>query len=168
MKVLFLQPPLGSWVTWGNHKPINVSHAQMSACVRTWVTEAEVKVLDCRALGLDAEKMVSAIQEIDPDLIYMGDAYQMTETVAIVPHYQNAARRIKKTRPDTPICVGGFYVAANYQAVADETPAFDFVLAGEPEMTFTELCKELVKDTPDFPSVKGFMYRQNGDIKLNE
>ena len=51
MRVLFLQPPLGSWVTWGNHKPINVSHAQMSACVRKWVPEAEVKVLDCRALG---------------------------------------------------------------------------------------------------------------------
>jgi len=168
MRVLFLQPPLGSWVTWGNHKPINVSHAQMSACVRKWVPEAEVKVLDCRALDLDAEKMVSAIQGIDPDLIYMGDAYQMTETVAIVPHYQNAARRIKKTRPDTPICVGGFYVAANYQAVAKETPEFDFVLAGEPEMTFTELCKELVKPEPDFPSVKGLMYRQNGDIKLNE
>ena len=34
MRVLFLQPPLGSWVTWENHKPINVSHAQMTACIR--------------------------------------------------------------------------------------------------------------------------------------
>ena len=58
--------------------------------------EVDLKVLDCRALDLDAEKMVKTIQELDPDLIYMGDAYQMTETVVILPHYQNAARRIKK------------------------------------------------------------------------
>lgn len=168
MKVLFLQPPLGSWVYWGNHKPINVSHAQMTACVRTWVPGTEVTVLDCRALNLDSQQMVRAIQEINPDLIYMGDAYQMTETIAIVPHYQNAARLIKKDRPGTPICVGGFYIAANYESVARETPEFDYVIAGEPEMTFTELCKALSTPKPDISSVKGLLYRQNGTIRLNE
>ncbi len=168
MRVLFLQPPLGAWVYWGNHKPINVSHAQMTACVREWVPGADVRVLDCRALSLDIQQMLKAIEEINPDLIYMGDAYQMTETIAIVPHYQNAAKFIKKARPHTPICVGGFYIAANYQSVAEETPDFDFLIAGEPEMTFTELCKELSKPKPDLASVKGLVHRQNGSIKINE
>ena len=168
MRILFLQPPLGSWVYWGNHKPINVSHAQMTACVREWMPGGDVRVLDCRALGLDAQQMVRSIQEINPDLIYMGDAYQMTETIAIVPHYQHAAQLIKKERPDIHICVGGFYVAANYQRVAEETPEFDFVIAGEPEITFTELCKELSKPRPDLTSVKGLLYRKDGTIKLNE
>jgi len=127
-----------------------------------------VRMLDCRALSLNAQGMIAAIQNINPDLIYMGDAYQMTETIAIVPHYQNAARLIKKARPDTPICVGGFYIAANYQSVAAETPEFDFLIAGEPEMTFTELCQELSKPKPELSSVKGLLYRQNGSIQLNE
>jgi radical SAM superfamily enzyme YgiQ (UPF0313 family) len=145
-----------------------VSHAQLTACVRKWVPGADVRVLDCRALSLNAQGMIAAIQDINPDLIYMGDAYQMTETIAIVPHYQNAARLIKKTRPDTPICVGGFYIAANYQSVAAETPEFDFLIAGEPEMTITELCRELSKPNPDLASVKGLLYRRNGAIQLNE
>lgn len=168
MKVLFLQPPLGAWVTWGNHKPINVSHAQMTACIREWVPDVEVEVLDCRALGLDATQMVKRIEEISPDLIYMGDAYQMTETVAILPHYQRAARLIKEAFPDIAICVGGFYIAANYQSVAAETPEFDFVISGEQEITFSELCKELNKTEADIPSIKGLLYRDNGDIKLTE
>jgi radical SAM superfamily enzyme YgiQ (UPF0313 family) len=132
------------------------------------VPGADVRVLDCRALGLDIQQMLKAIEEISPDMIYMGDAYQMTETVAIVPHYQNAAKFIKEARPGTPICVGGFYIAANYQSVAHETPEFDFLIAGEPEMTFTELCQELSKPKPDLASVKGLVHRQNGAIKLNE
>jgi len=91
----------------------------------------------------------------------------MTETIAIVPHYQNAAKFIKKARPHTPICVGGFYIAANYQSVAEDTPEFDFLIAGEPEMTFTELCQELSKPKPDLASVKGLVHRQNGSIKIN-
>jgi radical SAM superfamily enzyme YgiQ (UPF0313 family) len=132
------------------------------------VPGADVRVLDCRALGLDIQQMLKAIEEINPGLIYMGDAYQMTETVAIVPHYQNAAKFIKGARPGTPICVGGFYIAANYQSIAEETPEFDFLIAGEPEMTFTELCQELSKPKPALVSVKGLVHRQNGAIKLNE
>ena len=46
MKVLFLQPPIGSWVYWGKHLAINVSHVQMAACVREWVPEVEVEVIN--------------------------------------------------------------------------------------------------------------------------
>ena len=43
MKILFLQPPMGAWVTWGNHCAINVSHVQMAACVRRDAPGAEVE-----------------------------------------------------------------------------------------------------------------------------
>ena len=70
MKVLFLNPPIGSWVYWGKHRAINVSHAQMTACVREWVDGAEVVVLDCRACELDHDRMLKEIEKISPDLIY--------------------------------------------------------------------------------------------------
>ena len=43
MKVLFLQPPLGGWVTWGRHIAINVNHAQLAANLREWYPEIEIK-----------------------------------------------------------------------------------------------------------------------------
>jgi len=168
MKVLFLQPPLGAWVTWGKHRAINVSHAQMTACIREWMPEVEIKVLDCRALSVDENQMIRVVQEISPDVIYMGDAYQMTGTVAILPHYQRAAQLIKRKCPNVHICTGGFYLAANYESVISQTPEFDFVIAGETEITFAELCKELGREDPDIPSVKGLAYRQNGKIELTE
>lgn len=168
MRVLFLQPPMGAWVNWGKHRAINVSHAQMSACIREWEPNIDVKVLDCRALELDDKEMVKAVLDISPDLIYMGDAYQMTGTVTVVPHYQRAAKLIKGQLPDVKICVGGFYIAANYNDVITRSPEFDFVISGETEITFSELCRELAKKEPNLSPIKGLLYRDNGNIKINE
>jgi radical SAM superfamily enzyme YgiQ (UPF0313 family) len=143
MKILFLQPPMGAWVTWGNHCAINVSHAQMSALVRRDAPGVEVEALDCRAEKFDHEKMIEEIRRRKPDLIYMGDAFQMTETLAIIPHYRRAATLIKEAFPDIKICVGGFYIAANYESIINETPQYDYVIAGEPDLTLTELCTRL-------------------------
>jgi radical SAM superfamily enzyme YgiQ (UPF0313 family) len=140
----------------------------MAACLREWVPEVALEVLDCRALGLEEAQMLKAIQEMSPDLIYMGDAYQMTGTVTILPHYQKAARAIKKVLPHISICVGGFYVAANYTMAIEETPEFDFVCAGEPDITFTELCQALTKKEADLSLIKGLVYRKGASIKYNE
>jgi anaerobic magnesium-protoporphyrin IX monomethyl ester cyclase len=168
MKVLFLNPPIGSWVYWGTHRAINVSHAQMAACIQEWVDGLEVVVLDCRALELDHDQMIREIEKISPDLIYMGDAYQMTGTVAIVPHYQKAAKLIKNKFSNILICVGGFYIAANYQDIMAQTPEFDYVISGETEITFAELCKALQKKGCALSSIKGLMHRKNDSIQLNE
>lgn len=168
MKVVFLQPPFGAWVYWGKHRAINVSHAQMAACLREWMPEADIKVLDCRALDMDDKQMLKALCEFEPNIIYMGDAYQMTGTLTIVPKYQRAAQLIKKELPDAYICTGGFYIAANYKDVLSETPEFDFTISGEQEVTFTELCKELSKSNSDIPSVKGLAYRDNGVVKITD
>jgi anaerobic magnesium-protoporphyrin IX monomethyl ester cyclase len=168
MRVVFLQPPFGAWVYWGKHRAINVSHAQMAACLREWMPEADIKVLDCRALDMDEEQMLETLCELGPDVIYMGDAYQMTGTLTIVPKYKRTAQLIKKRLPDVYICTGGFYIAAHYKDVLSETPEFDFTIAGEQEVTFTELCKELSKSNPDIPSVKGLVFRVNGGVEVNE
>jgi len=131
MKVLFLNPPFGSWVYWGNHKAINVAHAQMAACLREWMPEADIKALDCRALELDEGQMMQGIRDFAPDIIYMGDAFQMTGTMTIIPKYQRTAHVIKQEFKDIPICTGGFYIAARYKEMLAETPDFDYAIAGE-------------------------------------
>ena len=168
MKVLFLQPPMGGWVTWGRHIAINVNHAQLAANLREWYPEIEIKVLDCRALRMDEKQMIDAIKEIEPNLIYMGDALQTTGVAAIHPRYKNAANLIKKVLPKTLVCVGGFFYGANAEKMLKETPEFDFVISGETEVTMPELAKELSKKDPNIPSIKGLAYRENGIVKLTE
>ncbi len=168
MKVLFLQPPMGSWVTWGNHIAINVSHAQISACIRRDTTGVELEALDCRAEKLDLDGMMDKVAESKPDFIYLGDAYQMTETLSIIPHYKRAAQRIKDKFPEITICAGGFYIAANYKEIIAETPQFDYVIAGEPDLTVTELCGELAKGTEDLSNILGLCYRDGEEIKYND
>ncbi|MBW2554397.1 MAG: B12-binding domain-containing radical SAM protein, partial [Deltaproteobacteria bacterium] len=49
-----------------------------------------------------------------------------------------------------------------------QTPEFDYVISGETEITFTELCKALLKKEYGLSSIKGLMHRKNGSIQLNE
>ncbi|MGL1934131.1 MAG: radical SAM protein [Fibrobacterales bacterium] len=169
MKVLFLQPPMGSWVTWGKHIAINVSHAQMAACIQRDVTGVTVEALDCRAEEFQHEQMLQEIEERQPDLIYLGDAYQMTQTLSIIPHYERAAVMIKEMFPEVSICAGGFYIAANYMTIANETPQYDYVIAGEPDLTVTELVATLATDDGDLSTIKGLCHHSDkGELIVNE
>jgi len=75
---------------------------------------------------------------------------------------------IKQEFKDIPICTGGFYIAARYKDMLAETHDFDYAIAGEQEVTFTELCKELSKDDPDVSAVKCLAYRDNGAVKVTD
>lgn len=168
MRVLFLQPPMGGWVTWGKHIALNVNHAQLAANLREWYPEITIQVLDCRALDMDEKKMIDAISDIQPDLIYMGDALQTTGVAAIHVRYQAAAQLIKPIMPQIKICVGGFFYGVQAPDMLAKTTEFDFIICGETERTMPELAKELSKGDPDIPSVKGLTYRDNGEIKVTE
>ncbi len=168
MQILFLQPPLGGWCTWGRHNPINVSHAQLAACIRQWAPEVKLNVLDCRALEMNEMQMLDAVSEIKPELIYMGDLLQTTGVAAIAYRYHQAAKLIKSRHPDMKICTGGFFYGANAQKMLEKTPEVDFIISGETEVTFVELAKELSKIEPDIPSVKGLAYREDGTVRLTD
>ena len=166
MKVLFLQPPLGAWSIFGKHKVINVAHAQLSANIREWYPKIKIFVLDCRALDMNEEDMIKAISEIEPDLIYMGDALQTTGVAAIHPRYKKAAKLIKESKIKAKICVGGFFYGANAPWILSSTPEFDFIIYGETEITLPELANELSKSDPDIESIKGICFWNNNEVKI--
>lgn len=166
MKILFLHPPMGAWCTWGRHIAINVNLVQLAANLREWYPEITVQVLDCHALEMDEKQMVDTVRELNPDLIYMGDALQTNGVAAIVPRHRNAARLIKEKNPEAKVCVGGFFYGANAPQFLSEMPEFDFMVYGETEVTLPELAKELSKQDPDISSVKGLAYRKNGEIAV--
>ncbi len=166
MRILFLQPPMGAWSTWGRHIPNNTNYVQLAANIREWYPHVDIKVLDCRAFDLDEKQMIASIREIDPELIYMGDALQTNGVAAMAVRFQEAARLIKETTSNIKICAGGFYYGANASNYLAELPEFDFIISGETEVSLPELTNELGKSEPDLESIKGIAFRNNGDVRL--
>ncbi len=162
MKILFVQPPLGAWATWGTHKAINIGHAQLAGFLRQHNPDLELAVLDCRAHGLTEAQMLEKVGESGADIIYLGDILHTTGGLAVVFIYNEAARKIKERYPHVKIIVGGIFYASASEFTMKENPHLDFCIAGEAELTLSELLKELAKSKPDIAGVKGICWRDNG------
>jgi len=160
MKILFVQPPLGAWATWGKHKVINIAHAQLAAHLRQHIKGLEIKALDCRAFDYDEKKMLAVIAEENPEMIYLGDILHTTGGLAVVFTYNQAAKTIKDKFPQVKIIVGGIFYAAAYEYVMNENPYIDFCIAGEQEESLKELVEALCGGMSDFKNIQGIAYRE--------
>lgn len=167
MKILFLQPPLGAWATWGTHKAINIGHAQLAGFLREHNPGIEIAALDCRAFDLNESQMLEKIGEVRPDVVYVGDILHTTGGLAVIFIYNEAARKVKERFPNIKTVVGGIFYASASEFTIKENSHIDFCLAGECEITLSELVKELAKSKPDLASVKGLAYRDGAKVALN-
>jgi len=168
MKLLFLQPQLGAWSTWGKHRAPNINHAQLAAYLREKNPEIELAVLDCRALELGEEEMLNRVGQIKPDVVYLGDILHTTGGAAIIYRYNQAAKKVKENYPATTIIVGGLYYSALPERILTENSSIDYVILGEGEITLSELMKELTRTKPALEKVKGLAYGHNHQISLND
>jgi radical SAM superfamily enzyme YgiQ (UPF0313 family) len=164
MKILFLQPPIGAWAMWGTHKAINIAHAQLAGYLRRHNPQVEVAALDCRALELTEEQMMRKVEQIRPDVVFLGDILHTTGGLAVVFIYNEAARKIKQKYPHMTTVVGGIFYASASDFTMQENPHIDFCIAGECELTLSEFLRELAKSKPDFSGVKGLAMRREGKI----
>lgn len=85
------------------------------------------------------------------------------------------AENLKKSKPEIQIIMGGPEVATDAAAILIENKFVDFIIQGEGEYAFTELCKcfnQIIKGetTPDkcFPKIDGLVYRFKGKIYVNK
>lgn len=75
-------------------------------------------------------------------------------------------QRIRRTHPNTPICLGGPYVTTIKEEIFTETPV-DFAVYGEGELTFSELISHL-KGKKELKDINGLIYKDgNGKIVKN-
>ncbi len=167
MKILFLQPPLGAWATWGTHRAINIGHAQLAGYLREHNPGLQMEALDCRALGLSETQMLERVGQIKPDILYVGDILHTTGGLAVVFIYNEAARKVKEKYPHITTIVGGIFYASASEFTMKENPNIDFCIAGECEETLSDLVRELSSPKPDLSSVKGIARRENGKVVLN-
>ncbi len=167
MKILFLQPPIGAWATWGTHKAINIGHAQLAGYLREHNPGLEIEALDCRAFDLNDSQMTERVGQIKPDVVYVGDILHTTGGLAVVFIYNEAARKIKERYPHIKTVVGGIFYASASEFTLQENSGIDFCIAGECEITLSELMHQLSSAKPDLGNVKGIARRENGKVVLN-
>lgn len=166
MRILFITPPIGAWATHGNHKAPNQFYAQLAAYIRRKI-QADVKVLDCKALELSYEGMMNRVKDLNPDVVILGDVLHSTGGLAIIWHFNESARLIKTALPKTTIVTGGLWYSSFYRETMESVPQIDFVLIGEAEMTFEELLRSLKDQKNDFQYIPGLASRgHDGQINV--
>jgi anaerobic magnesium-protoporphyrin IX monomethyl ester cyclase len=170
MKLLFITPPMGNWAPWGDrHLAVNSLHAQLAAFIRE-KNAAGVEVLDCRALGLDDEAMLNAIERRAPDVVFFGNMIAAAGGAAQLNRFHTAMRAIKEAMPDIITVGGGLMYTAIPQKIMADNPQLDFAIVGvfgDNEYTLWELLEELKKSAPDFTAIKGLAHRRMGEVILN-
>ncbi|HMA80709.1 MAG TPA: radical SAM protein [Candidatus Binatia bacterium] len=166
MKLLFLTPPMNNWVRWGHkHVACNPLHAQLAAYVRRQ-GGAEVSVLDCRALALDAAAMLDRIKQAAPDAIFLGTRLVTDGGATPLVRFIETMALLKEHFPQLITILGGLGASAMAKEILTFSEQVDYVLLGEAEVTLVELLDELKREQPRVAEIKGLAYRSGSEICL--
>ena len=105
--------------------------------------------------GLSDEEITEIIKKENPRIIGLGCLYSM--------HYIDVlaiARLIKKVNPTIKVVLGGNHATIFAESILKDD-ALDFVVMGEGELTFFELCKAIFSENPNFNSINGLAFKDN-------
>lgn len=108
--------------------------------------------------GVPDKKIAGIIKSENPKIIGLGCMYSR--------HYIDVisiTKLIKKINPVIKIVLGGNHATAFSEMVL-KNASVDFVVRGEGEITFYELCRAILADSKDFKDIKGIAYKNNGNI----
>ncbi len=158
MKILFLTPPLKAWDSHGLHKAANQMHAQAAAYIRS-KNAGQVVALDCRALDMNWEQMINKIDEIKPDMVFVGDQLFSTCGAAVIWYFNEALKAVKAKFPQIITVASGLWYSADYERQMRLNPWIDYVLIGEAELTLHELLLNLKNPTKKFREIEGLVSR---------
>ncbi|PIU01905.1 hypothetical protein COT68_00740 [bacterium (Candidatus Torokbacteria) CG09_land_8_20_14_0_10_42_11] len=112
--------------------------------------------------GLSDDKIIKIIKKENPKIIGLGCMYSR--------HYidvVNIAILIKKIDSAIKIIIGGNH-ATDLYALVLKNNCFDFIVRGEGEITFYELCKAILAEKKIFLNIKGLAYKSNDKIIKTE
>ena len=119
----------------------------------------DVFVYDC--LGsqatFDLDLQVKVILDYSPQIV------GFSATTSSFPDAADLAQKIKEQSPDTITVCGGVHVSALKGKLLEDYPAFDYLIAGEGEITMAQL---VAGDDPI--GIKGLIWRRNDEIITNK
>ena len=166
MKVLFLTPPLKAWDSHGHHLAANQMHAQLAAYIREKKL-AEPAVIDSRAEGLDWDGMMKRVDQIKPDMVFVGELLHSTCGSAVIWYFNEALRLIKEKFPHILTVAGGLWYSGDYERQMRLNPWMDYIMIGEAELTMDDLLINLQSNKKDGRQIAGLVSRrEDGTIVI--
>lgn len=160
--VLLLNLPTGTWykkkLAEGNSMPpLGIMY------IGTYLKKNNytVKIIDLAVENLDKNQFFQAIEECNPSIIGMSTYNEAWNVQKIL------CRRIKQKYPNIIIAAGGAFATFCYEQVLNESMT-DFVLRGEGEYVFCQLCDCLLRGKLKKENIKGLCYKnKEGSVIAN-
>lgn len=122
---------------------------------------ARVELADVYAEGLGREQAAARILAASPDVL------GITTTGGNVEETRDLLAAAKAAKPGLPTVVGGVYATMFDDVLLQSIPELDFVVRGEGDHSFPELCRRLMAGEA-VAGVPGLSYRFNGGIVRGE
>jgi len=157
MKTLLLFPQTETPYGLPNYPPLGLAY--LSAMLNK--IDIDHDILDLRLYPNWQEILVSKLKENNYTIA------GMASTVFDHPSAKKLASIIKGHSKETKVIVGGAHPTLVKDKILKEDKNFDFVLVGEGELTFSELCIAL-RDNKDFNEIKGLVFRKENKIITNQ
>jgi anaerobic magnesium-protoporphyrin IX monomethyl ester cyclase len=156
--VLATAPDEDSPWNQGSFPPLGLLY--LAASVRN-LPDVSVELLDTYSEGLTHDQAVTRILESSPDIL------GVTVTSGNVMEACNLLRAVKEARPDLVTVTGGVHPTVFDALMLRELPQLDFVIRGEGDNSFPELCRR-ISTGEQVAGLPGLSYRSGGDIVRGE
>jgi len=105
------------------------------------VSGTEVRLLDCIAERLDPRAAISVAREFAPDVIL---------SIMAIEYFDNDVGFLRQLKQELPAALTGCFghLPSNFQQQTLEATGADFILAGEPDLSFHRLLAALADGQP--------------------
>ena len=119
----------------------------------------DVQVFDCLGPGapVDIREQVREILAFEPQMV------GFSATTSSFPDAADMAQMIKESQPDVVTICGGVHASALKEKLLVRYPAFDYLAAGEGELTMSELARGA-----DPVTIAGLIRREAGEAVAND
>jgi anaerobic magnesium-protoporphyrin IX monomethyl ester cyclase len=119
----------------------------------------DVFVYDCLGphAAIDIIKQVKVILNYNPQIV------GFSVTTSSFPDAADLAAKIKEQSTDTITVCGGVHVSALQGKLLEDYQAFDYLIAGEGEITMAQLCSG-----EDPSGIKGLIWRRGEEVIVNQ
>jgi len=123
------------------------------------IIEENDKKIRC---GISDDEIINIINKENPKIIGIGCLFTMYFWDVL-----SIARLIKKVNSKIKVVLGGNHATIFAKDILKES-SIDFIVRGEGEITFYELCNNIINNHPSLDSILGLTYRnENGEIISN-
>lgn len=159
VKIALIKLP-ATYADWYKRPALGIAY--IAACLKS--KNYNCKIFDAYFHSWSEAELLANVKKYNPDVV----------GITAMTHEINQAASISaklKEQRNVPIVIGGCHVTALPQKTLAEFPVFDYGVCGEGENTLIELLGKnihLVNETLPIDDVKGVVYRQGNEIRMNE